>query len=84
MAGASNFSQAHPAFREVAAGMEHAHRAVAAGWVRTWPVGGPVPAFVQLDHVLGRGFAVVDAGLLGISGTDHRLTWARLRLPSTG
>lgn len=84
VAGDFNASQAHPAFREVAAGMDDAHRLVGDGWVRSWPVDGPVPRFVQLDHVLSRGVTVVDAGTTDLDGSDHRSVWARLRLPSAG
>lgn len=78
LAGDFNASQAHPAFRDITHGLDHAHRTVGGGWVRTWPVGGRVPTFVQLDHVLSRGFTVVDAGDLELAGSDHRPVWARL------
>lgn len=81
LAGDFNSSQAHPAFRRVAAGMTDAQRATGAGWVRTWPQESRVPPFVALDHVLVRRIAVVDAGSTHIPGTDHAAVWARLRIP---
>jgi endonuclease/exonuclease/phosphatase family metal-dependent hydrolase len=38
-----------------------------------------MPPFVQLDHVLVRGFDVVDAGTTAIGNTDHAAVWATLR-----
>ena len=81
LAGDFNASQAHPAYRLMAAGLVDAHRATGQGWVRTWPQGRRVPPFVQLDHVLERGFGTLDAGVVGIAGTDHAAVWARLALP---
>ncbi len=79
MAGDFNSSQGHPGFRRVAETMTDAARAAGSGWVPTWPMGSPVPPFVALDHVLVRGLAVVDAGMVTIPDTDHRAIWARLR-----
>nr|WP_281496876.1 endonuclease/exonuclease/phosphatase family protein [Ornithinimicrobium sp. F0845] len=79
LAGDFNASQGHPAFRALSDGMVDAHREAGAGWVRTWPMGSPVPPFIQLDHVLARGFAVQDAGVADLTGSDHRAVWARLR-----
>ncbi len=81
LAGDFNASQAHPAFRLMADGLVDAHRAAGLGWVRTWPQGRRVPPFVQLDHVLERGFDVLHAGVVGVVGTDHAAVWARLALP---
>lgn len=80
IAGDLNSSHGHPAFRQATASLESTHQRVGAGWVRTWPAGGLVPAFVQIDHVLARGFTVVDAGHLVIEGSDHRAVWGRVRL----
>ncbi len=80
LAGDFNASQAHPAYRRLAEGMLDAHRATGSGWVRTWPQGSTIPAFVQLDHVLVRQGQVVDAGMSVVPGTDHALVWARLAL----
>jgi endonuclease/exonuclease/phosphatase (EEP) superfamily protein YafD len=81
LAGDFNASQAHPAYRLTSDGLVDAHRATGQGWVRTWPQGRRVPPFVQLDHVLVRGFGVSDAGVVGVRGTDHAAVWATLRLP---
>lgn len=80
MAGDFNAGFGHPAFRQLASGFTDAHRAAGRGWVRTWPVGGRVPPFTQLDHVLVRGVDVVDAGTDDLPGTDHRAVWARLHV----
>ena len=80
LAGDFNASQAHPAYRRLAEGMVDAQRATGSGWVRTWPQGSDIPAFVQLDHVLVRNGEVVDAGMSVVPGTDHALVWARLAL----
>lgn len=79
LAGDFNASQAHPAFRALARDLVQAHREAGAGWVRTWPMGSALPAYIQLDHVLVRGFTVQEAGVADITGSDHRLVWARLR-----
>ena len=39
LAGDFNASADHPGYRQVADGLVDAHRAVGAGWVRTWPLG---------------------------------------------
>lgn len=80
LAGDINAAHGHPAYRRLAEGMVDAHRAVGSGWVRTWPQGSRIPAFVQLDHVLVRRADVVDAGTATLAGTDHSLVWARLRI----
>jgi endonuclease/exonuclease/phosphatase (EEP) superfamily protein YafD len=80
LAGDFNASHAHPSFRRLADGLVDAHRAAGSGWVRTWPQGRRVPAFVQLDHVLVRDGEVADAGAAVVAGTDHALVWARLQL----
>ncbi|HYO86169.1 MAG TPA: endonuclease/exonuclease/phosphatase family protein [Dermatophilaceae bacterium] len=84
VAGDLNSSSVHRAFRDATRGLQDAHDATGAGWVRTWPLGLPVPPFVHLDHVLVRGFGVVDAGLFVVSGTDHAGVWARLSPASPG
>lgn len=76
LAGDFNASADHPAFREVADGFVDAHEATGAGWVRTWPQGERVPAFVQIDHVLARGLQVGAAGSVVLPGTDHAAVWA--------
>ncbi len=79
IAGDLNASAAHPAYRELADGLTDAHRAAGLGWVRTWPYGRRLPPFVQLDHVLSRGFEVVGAGTFAVVDTDHAAVWATLR-----
>ncbi|MGB6022552.1 MAG: endonuclease/exonuclease/phosphatase family protein [Ornithinimicrobium sp.] len=78
MAGDFNASSGHPAFRGLEQDLVDARRATDPGWVRTWPRTSVIPAFIDLDHVLVRGFDVVDAGQVEISGTDHSAVWARL------
>lgn len=80
MAGDFNASPSMPAFRDLADGLTDSSRATGAGWTRTWPHDAWLPPFVQLDHVLTRGFGVVADGTVDIAGTDHRGYWARLRL----
>ena len=80
LAGDFNASADHPGYRQVADGLVDAHRAVGAGWVRTWPLGRLwLPPFVQIDHVLARGLTVTGAGSEVIAGTDHALVWASWR-----
>ncbi len=80
LAGDFNASADHPGYRQVADGLVDAHRAVGAGWVRTWPLGRRwLPPFVQIDHILARGLTVTGAGSEVIAGTDHALVWASWR-----
>lgn len=82
MAGDFNADVGHPAFRRVADGLDDAQRVAGLGWVRTWPVVGErLPPYVQLDHLLSRGLTVVDAGQVGVQGTDHAMVWASYALP---
>lgn len=81
VAGDLNSSPAHPAYRAAVGDLDHAHEVVGAGWVRTWPVGSVLPAYVQLDHVLSRGWGVRDAGVQALIGTDHAAVWAVLARP---
>lgn len=80
MAGDFNASSAMPGFREAADGLTDSSRATGSGWTRTWPHGVSLPPFVQLDHVLTRGFGVVSDGTVTVAGTDHLAYWARLRI----
>lgn len=50
-------------------------------WRPTWPQGSRIPPFVQIDHVLARGFAVADEGIVHVPGTDHAGVTATLRRP---
>ncbi len=81
LAGDLNSSQDHPAFRRLTAELTDAHAVLGRGWVRTWPQGGAVPPFVQLDHVLVDGLPVVDVGTVRLPRTDHAAVWARLGGP---
>ena len=79
LAGDFNATADHPAYRRLARGFSDATRDAGAGWLRTWPRDAPVPALVQLDHVLVRGMRTVDAGDVLIDHTDHAAVWARLQ-----
>jgi endonuclease/exonuclease/phosphatase (EEP) superfamily protein YafD len=79
MAGDFNASSAMPGFRQLASGLTDSSRATGSGWTRTWPHGSWLPPFIQLDHVLTRGFGVVADGTVTVAGTDHLAYWARLR-----
>jgi endonuclease/exonuclease/phosphatase (EEP) superfamily protein YafD len=81
LAGDFNAGADHPAYRALADGLVDAHAAAGSGWVRTWPQGSRIPAFTQLDHVLGRSLQVVSAGSAVVPGSDHAAVWARWRLP---
>jgi endonuclease/exonuclease/phosphatase (EEP) superfamily protein YafD len=81
MLGDFNAAQTHPGFRALTDLLTDAHRGAGLGWVRTWPMDAAVPPFIQLDHVLTRGFGVVEAGVEPILHSDHAAVWARLRPP---
>lgn len=81
LAGDLNAGSDHPPFRRLTEVLTDAHAERGQGWVRTWPQGGVVPPFVQLDHVLVRGLPVVDAGTVVLPDTDHAAVWARLGAP---
>ena len=78
LAGDFNASRSHPAFRELIEGMVQAPGGKLP-WTRTWPYGWPVPPFVQIDHVVARGFDVVSAGVIDAQNSDHAAVWAQLR-----
>lgn len=83
--GGFNASSGHPAFRQVADGLQDAQRAAGGGWVRTWPfVGRRMPPWVQLDHVLSRGLVLTDAGQVAVHGTEHALVWGAYALTRGG
>lgn len=71
MAGDFNASQAHPAFR--AAASELADAAADAGPfpLPTWPSGGSVPAFSQIDHLLTARLETRSWATFTVDGTDH-------------
>lgn len=81
LAGDYNASPSHPAFRRLADGLARAPH-TGFPWTRTWPEGARVPSLIQIDHILSRGFAVVDEGVDVVPGTDHAAVWAQLRAVS--
>jgi endonuclease/exonuclease/phosphatase (EEP) superfamily protein YafD len=78
LAGDFNATDDHPVLRRLTEVTVDAHRDAGAGWVRSWPTQGAVPAFAGIDHVLLRGPQVVDAGTLTLPGSDHAVVWAQL------
>lgn len=79
MAGDFNASSAHLSFRKLADGMVDAYPHVHGSWRPTWPKGGSIPAFSQIDHILTRGFVPEEAGIVSVEGTDHAGVWSDLR-----
>ncbi|WP_168582561.1 endonuclease/exonuclease/phosphatase family protein [Gephyromycinifex aptenodytis] len=79
MAGDFNGSMSHPSFRAVARGFDHSPRGMLP-WVRTWPRSPQAPGipFVQIDHVLARGWKAVDQAVLRVEGSDHDAVWSLL------
>ncbi|MFJ2058700.1 endonuclease/exonuclease/phosphatase family protein [Streptomyces sp. NPDC087908] len=82
VAGDFNASQDHAAFRAIlaAGGLQDAARRANESRLPTWPAEGPVPPFVQIDHVLVRDFSVREVRVLGLAGSDHRAVVADLDL----
>ncbi|MFE7514089.1 endonuclease/exonuclease/phosphatase family protein [Streptomyces sp. NPDC057540] len=83
LAGDFNASQDHAAFRAVldAGRLHDAARLDGAARTPTWPVEGPLPPYVQIDHVLvSDDFTVRDVRFLRLAGTDHRAVLADLDL----
>ncbi|MYS10648.1 endonuclease/exonuclease/phosphatase family protein [Streptomyces sp. SID6041] len=82
VAGDFNASQDHAAFRAIlaAGGLQDAARRADESRLPTWPTEGPVPPFVQIDHVLVRDFSVREVRVLGLAGSDHRAVVADLDL----
>lgn len=80
LAGDFNATADHPVFRRFGdAGLVDAHRRLGGGRPRTWPTNQQaLPPLFDLDHVLARGFVVVDGGTIAVDGTDHAAVWARL------
>ncbi|STD15328.1 Uncharacterized protein conserved in bacteria [Dermatophilus congolensis] len=77
MAGDFNASRSHPVFRRLLNGMVEAPSG-GVPWTRTWPMGWFFPPFVQIDHVVARGFQVAAAGVLPSKVSDHAAVWAQL------
>ncbi|MFB7025328.1 MULTISPECIES: endonuclease/exonuclease/phosphatase family protein [unclassified Streptomyces] len=83
IAGDFNASQDHAAFRAILKEGRLRDAAWEAGKSRvaTWPTEGPLPPYVQIDHVLvGDGFSVAGVRFLDLAGTDHRAVLADLDL----
>ncbi|MGW0122675.1 endonuclease/exonuclease/phosphatase family protein [Streptomyces sp. NPDC003327] len=83
LAGDFNASQDHAAFRAVldAGRLQDAARATGDSRTPTWPMEGPLPPFVQIDHVLVNGdFTVADTRFLDLPGSDHRAVLTDLDL----
>ncbi|MFJ3539596.1 endonuclease/exonuclease/phosphatase family protein [Streptomyces sp. NPDC090109] len=83
IAGDFNASQDHAAFRAILkeGRLRDAAWAVRRSRAATWPVEGPVPPYVQIDHVLvSDEFSVDDVRFLDLDGTDHRAVLADLDL----
>lgn len=78
LAGDFNATPSHPAFRRLADGLARAPHG-GLPWTRTWPEGARVPSLIQIDHILSRGFAVLDEGVDVVQETDHAAVWAQLR-----
>ena len=84
VAGDLNSDRGHRRFRELlrAGDLRDAQDVGGGGFVPTWPVEGPMPAVLRLDHILvGPDIGVADVSVLGPLGSDHRGVEARLRVP---
>ncbi|MEU0229571.1 MULTISPECIES: hypothetical protein [unclassified Streptomyces] len=61
--------------------LRDAARAVEKSRAATWPAEGPLPPYVQIDHVLVSGeFSVEEVRFPDLAGTDHRAVLADLDL----
>ncbi|MEU6164910.1 endonuclease/exonuclease/phosphatase family protein [Streptomyces tanashiensis] len=83
LAGDFNASQDHAALRTVldAGRLHDAARLAGAARTPTWPAQGPLPPYVQIDHVLvSDDFTVRDVRFPHLAGTDHRAVLADLDL----
>jgi len=89
VAGDFNATLDHQPMRELdGRGFQDAAALANSGWQPTWPasdevsiLGVPVPAMLQLDHVVvDDAFGVVDTEAVSIRGTDHRAVVATLAL----
>lgn len=71
LTGDFNASTAHPQLRRLSQGLVSASPRA---WILprpSWPVGGPVPAFTGIDHVLVRDLRVLRSDRFTVDGTDH-------------
>ncbi|MFF5766395.1 endonuclease/exonuclease/phosphatase family protein [Streptomyces tanashiensis] len=83
LAGDFNASQDHAALRAVldAGRLHDAARLAGAARTPTWPAEGPLPPYVQIDHVLvSDDFTVRGVRFPHLAGTDHRAVLADLDL----
>ncbi|MEU3604069.1 endonuclease/exonuclease/phosphatase family protein [Streptomyces sp. NPDC035033] len=83
LAGDFNASQDHAAFRSLldAGPFLDAARTTGDSHAPTWPAEGPLPAFVQIDHVLSSpGLLAAATRFLPLAGSDHRAVLADLDL----
>lgn len=80
MAGDFNASMSHPSFRALVRGLDRSPRGIFP-WVRTWPRRPQAPyiPFVQIDHVVARGWRAVDQEVLRVEGSDHDAVWSLLQ-----
>ncbi len=80
LAGDFNASRQHQPFRALLeAGFTDAHEATGRGWTATWPVGGPLPPFALLDHVLvSPDLSVATIDEVPVSFSDHRAVVAEI------
>ncbi|GGY42821.1 endonuclease/exonuclease/phosphatase family protein [Streptomyces omiyaensis] len=83
VAGDFNASQDHAALRSLAAAgpLLDAARVTGASRTPTWPAEGPLPPYVQIDHVLTTpDLAAVATRFPALAGSDHRAVLADLDL----
>lgn len=90
MAGDFNSTTAHPELRRLVRGTDDSSEMTDCGGglfaAPTWPRAGtpsPVPV-LRLDHILVRGMACQDSGVVGVPGSDHAGIWADLALGQAG
>ncbi|MFH8625764.1 endonuclease/exonuclease/phosphatase family protein [Streptomyces vietnamensis] len=83
LAGDFNASQDHAAFRAILdrGRLQDAARLARTSRTPTWPTEGPVPPYVQIDHVLvSDDFSVARIRFPALAGSDHRAVLADLDL----
>ena len=72
LAGDFNAGYPHPQFRAIAADLTDTASLAGPLPRPTWPVGGRVPTFTAIDHVLVRDLVLVSWAQVIVPGTDHR------------
>ncbi|MFE1349707.1 endonuclease/exonuclease/phosphatase family protein, partial [Streptomyces sp. NPDC058757] len=83
LAGDFNASQDHAAFRAFSSGrlLLDAARTTGSSRTPTWPAEGPLPPYVQIDHVLTTpDLTAVATRFLPVPGSDHRAVLVDLDL----